>query len=114
MFHSPAEELREHATGLPFDLVADPEKVLYREWGVESGSRALLSLGVWPVIARAVVAGLRRRDRMPSLSQPNGRLGLPADFLIAPGGKVVASKRGKHAYDQWSVDEILGHASTLV
>ncbi|WP_035858905.1 peroxiredoxin-like family protein [Cryptosporangium arvum] len=114
VFHSPADELRKHATGLPFALVADPDKTLYREWGVESGRRALLNLAVWPVIARSVVAGIRRRDRMPALSQPGGRLGLPADFLIAPGGAVVASKRGTHAYDQWSVDEILEHASTLV
>ena len=33
-------------------------------------------------------------------------LGLPADFLIDPGGRVV----GRHANDQWSVDELLTHA----
>lgn len=36
----------------------------------------------------------------------SGRLGLPADFPIAPDGRVVAEKRGAHAYDQWSVDEL--------
>jgi hypothetical protein len=34
-------------------------------------------------------------------------LGLPADFLIASDGRVLACKYGAHAYDQWSVDEIL-------
>ncbi|MFG1927876.1 peroxiredoxin-like family protein [Cryptosporangium sp. NPDC048952] len=112
VFHSPVDELREYAADVPFALVADPDKTLYREWGVEAGRRALLDPRVWPVIVRAVVAGIRRRDRSPALAQPGGRLGLPADFLIAPGGAVVASKRGTHAYDQWSVDEILDHAST--
>jgi hypothetical protein len=37
----------------------------------------------------------------------NGSLGLSGDFLIAPNGRVVASKYGDHAYDQWTVDEVL-------
>jgi hypothetical protein len=36
-----------------------------------------------------------------------GRYGLPADFLVAPDGLIVACKYGEHAYDQWSVDELL-------
>jgi len=34
-------------------------------------------------------------------------LGLPADFLIAPDGSVLAAKYGRYASDQWSVDELL-------
>jgi hypothetical protein len=37
----------------------------------------------------------------------NGTFGLPADFLVAPDGKLIAVKHGKHADDQWSVDELL-------
>jgi hypothetical protein len=37
---------------------------------------------------------------------------LPGDFLIAPDGRVLASKYGKHADDQWSVDEELALART--
>ena len=114
VFHSPAGELREYAADLPFAVIADPGKALYREYGVESGRRALLNPRVWPTIVRAVLRSALARDRPPALAQPGGRLGLPADFLIAPDGTVVASKRGNHAYDQWSVDEILAHASTLV
>ena len=36
-----------------------------------------------------------------------GPLGLPADFLIAPSGRINAVKYGTDAYDQWSVDELL-------
>ena len=39
-----------------------------------------------------------------------GHLGLPADFLIGPDGRVLASKHGRHANDQWTVDEVLAHA----
>jgi hypothetical protein len=34
-------------------------------------------------------------------------LGLPADFLIGPDGRVRAVKYGRHAGDQWSVDDLL-------
>ena len=39
-----------------------------------------------------------------------GPLGLPGDFLIAPSGQIKALKYGTHAYDQWSVDELIALA----
>jgi hypothetical protein len=36
-----------------------------------------------------------------------GPLGLPAEFLVAPDGRVKAAHYGKHAYDQWSVETLL-------
>ncbi|MEV4132015.1 peroxiredoxin-like family protein [Dactylosporangium sp. NPDC049742] len=111
VFHSTAAALREHVTDLPFPVVPDPQKRLYREFGVESSRRALLDPRVWPTILRAVArstwALLRGRERSPSLNPAGGRFGLPADFLIAPDGTVLAAKYGEHAYDQWSVDELL-------
>lgn len=110
-FHSPAEQLREHVAHLPFAVVADPDKVLYAEFGVESHRRALLDPRGWPAIAGGVLRDawelLRGRGRLPAGTQPGGRLGLPADFLITPGGRVAAVKYGEHIYDQWSVDELL-------
>jgi len=44
---------------------------------------------------------------MPPLNPAGGNLGLPADFLIAPEGRIIASKYGVHAFDQWSVDEVI-------
>jgi len=112
VFHSSREELLEHAGGLPFDVVADPDKRLYREYGVESAPRALLDPRAWPGIVRAVASGLRHRDKAPARRVNGGRLGLPADFLIAPDGRTVASKYGEHAGDQWSVDELLALVPT--
>ncbi|MGY0237070.1 peroxiredoxin-like family protein [Longispora urticae] len=117
VFHSPAAELARHAADLPFAVVADPDKRLYGEFGVESGRRALLDPRAWLPILRAVLSGLvavvRRTEHLPANSPAGGRLGLPADFLIAPDGTVLASRLGTHAYDQWSVDELLGHAAAL-
>ena len=48
---------------------------------------------------------------MANLHPTGGHLGLPADFLIGSDGRVLACKRGTHANDQWSVDEVLAHAS---
>lgn len=114
LFHSSAEELIEHVADLPFAVVADPEKRLYREFGVESGYRAMLNPRAWWPILHAVVrsvAGVLTRTARPPATKPHGgRHGLPADFLIAPDGRVVACKYGDHVYDQWPVDEILALA----
>ncbi|WP_197506924.1 hypothetical protein [Mycobacterium sp. 852002-50816_SCH5313054-b] len=37
-------------------------------------------------------------------------LRMPADVLIDADGRVAAVKYGKHAYDQWSVDDLLAMA----
>ncbi|MFQ6392452.1 peroxiredoxin-like family protein [Nocardia sp. KC 131] len=112
VFHSSAAELRKYEGDLPFDLIADPARILYREFGIESAPRALLDPRAWPAIARAVattvVSVLRKNKPAPPNEPEGGRLGLPGDFLIAPDGRVLASKLGKHADDQWSVDELLG------
>lgn len=49
---------------------------------------------------------LRERQYLPA-DHHTGHLGLPADFLINSNGRVIAAKYGKHAYDHWSVDELL-------
>ncbi|MEU3397697.1 peroxiredoxin-like family protein [Streptomyces filamentosus] len=114
-FHSPAEELREHVAHLPFAVVADPGKEAYAEFGVEAHRRALLDPRGWPGIVRGVLAAaaelLRGRGGLPAAAQPHGRTGLPADFLVAPDGRITAVKYGEHVDDQWSVDELLAHAA---
>ncbi|MEV0238550.1 peroxiredoxin-like family protein [Streptomyces sp. NPDC050674] len=116
VFHSPAQELLPHTADLPFAVVADPDKRLYVEFGVESAPRALLSPRAWgPVVGAVLRSGwevLRGRERLPAASQPGGRLGLPADFLIGPDGRILAAKYGDHVYDQWPVDELLRLASS--
>lgn len=111
VFHSSADELLPFVRDLPFAVIADPDKRLYVDFGVESAPRALLDPRAWvPVmrgILRSLVATLRRKQPAPSLNPQGGPLGLPADFLIASDGKLIACNYGSHAYDQWSVDELL-------
>jgi len=111
VFHSSAQELLPHAGTLPFVVIADPEKKLYRAFGVGASLRALLDPRAWPAIllgiGRSLGAIVLRNEPVPTLHPRGGRLGLPADFLIAPNGRVLACKYGTHASDQWSVDEIL-------
>lgn len=47
------------------------------------------------------------RGKLPSRTQENGRLGLPADFLIGPDGTVLARSYGEHVDDQWPVEKLL-------
>jgi hypothetical protein len=111
VFHSPVKELAVHASELPFAVIADPQKRLYAEFGVGASMRSLLDPRAWGAIIRGVWLRLYEmllaRKSAPSLHNTGGRLGLPADFLIASNGTVVASKYGVHAYDQWSVDHLL-------
>jgi peroxiredoxin len=110
VFHSTPAELRKYQDDLPFPVVGDPDKKLYRQFGVEASLKSL-----HPRAWRAVPRGLRNaitdaisKRRAPGpVSPTNGRLGLPADVLIDDDGRVVAVKYGEHAYDQWSVDELL-------
>lgn len=115
VFHSSRDLLLQHAGGLPFAVIADPQKRLYAEFGVRSALRALLDPRAWPGIARAIghaiVAVVRTGAPVPSLVPEGGRLGLPADFLIAPNGRVVASNHGRHVDDHWSVDELLARVA---
>lgn len=113
VFHSHTETMLELQGELPFTAIADPEKKLYAEFGVESSltsvlhPRALLtavrtftSRSAWKIARQArSLSGAADRDEE--------YLGLPADFLIDPDGRVLAAKYGTYADDHWSVDELL-------
>jgi peroxiredoxin len=111
VFHSTIDALRPYVTGWPFAVVADPDRAMYAEFGVESSPRALLHPRAgWPIlrgVASAVLDVVRGRRPLPPLHPPGGRYGLPADFLIAPDGAVVAAKYGEHVADNWTVDDVL-------
>src|SRR5207253_7209739 len=107
-------ELAKHETELPFPLIADPDRELYGRLGVEHRPSSLLSARALRAAIAGQTAALGKRSTMRGRLGPirptGGLLGLPADFLIAPDGRVAALKYGEHAYDQWAVDELLDHA----
>jgi peroxiredoxin len=105
VFHSPDSSLLPYQGKFPFTVIGDPEKKLYRQFGVESSILAILDPRAWPAIVRGNMA----KDK-PAGKPEGGPLGLPADFLIGPDGKIKASHYGRHAFDQWEVDEVLALA----
>src|SRR5512133_2074865 len=105
VFHSSAKSIRSYQKDVPFVMVGDPKKVLYEEFGVKTSfgfMSSLKALGAWTRGIAHGHFGLR--------SFSGGPLGLPGDFLIAPSGQIKATKYGTHAYDQWSVDELIALA----
>ena len=99
-FHSPTKDVRELRGDLPFTLLADPERRLYRAFGV---GRSLL-FAAYPKAFRALrseAAKGRKAERI------HGILGLPADFLVDRQGKFIAAHYGVHADDSLGVDEVL-------
>lgn len=105
IFHSPKESLLPYQGKFPFDVIRDPEKKLYAQFGVGTCVFAILDVRAWP----AIVRGNSAKDK-PTGEPEGGALGLPADFRINAEGKIVASHYGRHSYDQWSVDELLALA----
>ncbi len=91
---------------LPFVLIADPQRTLYREFEVERSMRSIADPRAWA----AAVRGWNRHLPPQSDTGDGGHTGLPADFLIAPGGRILACKYGAHANDHWSLDEVLAQA----
>ncbi|MDQ8183621.1 peroxiredoxin-like family protein [Pelagicoccus sp. SDUM812005] len=100
-FHSSQAALLKHNAKLPFSVVADPHKVHYRAFGVEASLLSVLHpQAIWQGLRGTLRKGL-------GLSLKNGPLGLPADFLVGSTGTIVAAKYGTHAFDQWSLDQVL-------
>jgi peroxiredoxin len=116
VFHSAVEDMLPYQGQLPFAAVADPGRKLYGEFGVTVSLRAVLPPKAWtsplnprvyPLILRGIRAG-----GSPAPRHGDTALGLPADFLIEPDGRVRAARYGRHASDHWSVDELLQLART--
>jgi peroxiredoxin len=101
-FHSSAASLAPYHADLPFPVVPDPERVYYSRFGV---GRSMLGL-VHPKVVWSGMKGLFAAPSSPFVGE-GGHDGLPADLLIDPDGRLVASHYGAHADDQWEPDEVL-------
>lgn len=106
-FHSSADLLREYQEELLYDVIPDPERRIYRDFGVEKSWRAILT----PKVLASVGSGfVQQRGKGTLGTLTESHLGMPADFLIDTDGTVLAAKYGEHGADQWSVDELLALA----
>src|SRR5258708_39399655 len=61
VFHSTAKELAKHEAEMPFPLIPDPERALYRQLGVERGPSSLLSRGALRAAMSGEAAAIRNR-----------------------------------------------------
>lgn len=109
-FHSAADALRGYQSLLPFAVIADPDRVQYREFGVEKSLGAITHpRALWAAV-RGSAAMLHRNDPERAgvgFGDGTTHLGLPADFLLDADGTVAAVHYGRHADDQWSVDQLI-------
>ena len=108
VFHASQKDMLASVVDVPFDLIADPSRKLYKEFGVETSWKALLNLGVMQKALKGI-----RKFGMKIPQSVEAELGVPADFLINQAGTVVALKYGAHADDQWSVDEVIELAKSV-
>ena len=112
VFRSTATALLHHHADMPFAVIADPKDRLYAEFGVGSGLGAILNPRA---LLAAVPKIIRMFPRFPGIPPwGKGVFGLPADFLMATNGQIIACKYGTHADDQWSVDQLLALAGKHV
>lgn len=101
-FHSSAEAMRPYQGDLPFAVVPDPERRLYRQFGVERSPFAVMH----PKAMAAAAAGMLQVASNP-LRGEGGHDGLPADLLLDASGHVVAAHYGAHAADGWNAEALL-------
>jgi peroxiredoxin len=99
IFRSPIDALRDHASGphaLPFDVLGDPQKRVYRLFGVGASWLSLFTLAAGQRIREARGSGLRShwRDALR-----DGIGGSPADFLIGADGRLLRVHYGEHFAD---------------
>lgn len=84
-FHSSDASLLPYQGRFPFDVVGDPGKKFYKQFGVESSPLAILSPSAWAPMVKGNLA----RDKPAMKGFPeDGALGLPAEFLISPEGNL--------------------------
>ena len=103
VFQSSPESIKKYVgrQKAPFPLVADPEHVMYRAYGVETSWRGFVKGGLRVVsLARAMGLGYRP-------GQMEGRVALvPADFLIGPDLTVSRAYYGRDIGDHLPLSAI--------
>lgn len=109
VFQSSRHEIARHVgrQDATFPLVPDASMDLYRRYGVERSMWAMLSTTVIRDALRAMRAGFRPGR----IDGPLDRL--PADFLIAPDGKVAVAYYAEHQSDHLPVENIKRWLSAL-
>ena len=104
LYHSSAEKLAaSRHDAAPFDLVPDPNKQIFRAYGVETGWAGMFS----PAVMRDYVKALKAGFSPGLLTSDGGITGNPADFIIDANGRIAFAHYGKHYADSLDAAEIV-------
>src|SRR5689334_5099264 len=82
VFHSAADAIRRYQADLPFAVVADPDRKLYKEFGIEFSIGATLH----PRAMLAAARGMRWSTASGAIGRGENHFGKPGDFLIGSDG----------------------------
>ena len=110
MFESSNKKLSEsvfHQGVLPWPLIGDPEKLVYKKYGVEASALKAITtlLHSNPIKAMQETKAFNLpEDKEATISL------IPADFFIDEHFKIVKAHYGKHFDDHISLDEIKAFA----
>lgn len=113
VFYSEDKKIQQNLGDIPFTLIADPQKKLYDYFGVERSLKSVLDPRAWPAAMSGLLKNISRALRMLPRDDES-MFGLPAEFLFDLDGNIIACKYGEHAYDQWTVDELLNQLHSQV
>lgn len=111
VFHSPAHRIRRHTERLqlPFRVIPDPERRLYRLYNVDRSWLRLLSSFLLPSFYLAFLRATLLRFWGGAIDGEAARM--PADFLIGPDGQVRVAHYGRSIGDHLPLEEVLGAAA---
>ncbi len=102
-FHSPMNKISEEVGSAPFELIADPEKKIFKSYGIESSANGFLKIGTWKTMAKSISRGFYPRPHRIDI----GVTSFPADFFIDGNGTVAYARYGTHLGDSMSVEDVL-------
>lgn len=103
-FQSPKESILKYVgkQEVPFPIVPDPGRTIYRAYGVESSWVGFIKAMVFKLsdLTKAMQKGFK-----PGKMEGNKAI-IPADFLIGPDQKIEKAYYGKDIGDHLPIEEI--------
>ena len=109
-FHSPQAKVEASNDKMtPFDLVADPDKRVFKLYGVETGWRGFFS----PAVMRDYIRAMRAGYDPGFFTSDGGMRGNPADFIIDADGTIRLAHYGDHYADSLTASEVLQELKSL-
>ncbi|HEX2911182.1 MAG TPA: redoxin domain-containing protein [Chloroflexia bacterium] len=107
VFESPDESMRQYVAkqDAPFPLIADPQALLYKLYGVES-SEDKVNITTQMAETEGMIESAAEAGFNLTREEGSNFYRIPADFLIGPDLRLKKAHYGEFVYDHMSFDEI--------